>query len=333
VKRLGALVLAVVLVVAALWIRGRIGSGPGGGSESASRLTCASELAAACDRLGQEHGLEVTVEPAGETAAHLQSLAAGADPEFDVWLTVGPYDEVVTTALATARRDDVLGKPTPALGHSPLGFFVHQSRAGALEAHCGGSVAWACVLSAVGRQWGDIGGDPLWGPVKPHLEDPDRSAGLLALGNAAAALVGPEADDLDISENAAFLTSLDTLARTRVKPELDAGAALARMLAAGAAEIDFVVGLESSGHRFAQTLPDRARLLYPSPVAGAAVVALPRTNAGRGVDKLMERLREDAPEALGDLGWRAGAPPAASAQARVGVGGLLRLRSLWNEAR
>lgn len=333
-KRLGALVLAVLVVMAAMWIRDRRDSGPGDTLGAGNRLTCSTELARACEALVAEHDdLALTVEAAGATETRLAGLGPGADPGFDAWLVAGPYDKVARTTLTAASRADLLGAASAPLAHSRLGFWVHASRSTALEAHCGGAVSWACLLSAAGRQWDELGGEGLWGPLKPHIADPSESQGLLALGAATVAVAGAEADGLAVEESAELGAGLTALARSRAKPTVPSGAALSRMLAVGPAEVDVVIALEAEGSRFGANATSRARLIYPAPEAGSAVVALPRAGSGKGVEDLMELLDEKAGEVLARHGWASGGPPAATSGGTPPVGALLAVRRLWGEIR
>lgn len=331
-KRFGALLLSVGLVAGALWLRGRLENPRGEGeSGDASRITCATEVYRACEALAGEHSeLEITAEDAGDTTSRLASLSPGADPGFDVWLTTTPFSAIAGESVGAAGTASPLGTSSGPLGHARLGFWVHQSRAAALEAHCG-QVGWSCLLAAAPKRWEAIGGDPAWGPLKPHIDEPSGSGGLLALGNAAAVLVGADADALAIEENAAFVGAITGLARARVKKGLESGAALNRMLAGGPAEIDIVIALESEGARFGDAATSKARLIYPSPVAASVAYALPRAGGGKGLENLMELIEKDAPKTLQSTGWRPGAGP--DAEGFPTLGGLLSIKRIWEELR
>ncbi|OWY63394.1 hypothetical protein B7486_53375, partial [cyanobacterium TDX16] len=73
-RRVGAVLLAVVMIVGALLVRDLVIEGDEGGSGSSSasgplRLVCATEVRAACEQLAdQEDDVEVTVAAAGTTA-------------------------------------------------------------------------------------------------------------------------------------------------------------------------------------------------------------------------------------------------------------------------
>ncbi|MBW3536489.1 MAG: hypothetical protein KY395_01790 [Actinobacteria bacterium] len=331
-KRLGSLILAVVLVLGALWIRGRTGGGllvAGGGLDG--RLTCSTELRRACEALSEDHPrLRVKVEPAGVTA---EAIAArrGAAPDFDVWLTLQPYGGVARELLGATTDRPVLGTASGALAHSRIGMYVHESRAQTLSTHCQGQMAWGCVLGAIsgGQTWDNIGGEETWGPIKPHIDDPAEASALLALGGAAVGLIGENPDGLTIRENADFATALSSLKRARTRSELPASAALARMLAVGPSEIDIVVALTAERDRFGDAA-SKARLLYPAPVVSAQVVAVPRRNAEVARDLMDALLASRFRETLESTGWDVGSP-ATGTQNSPSVGAHITLRDMWRE--
>ncbi len=280
-KRLGALVLSVVLVIAALWIRGRLdGKSDGGGQAAQNRITCATEVYRACELLVQEDpDLRITTEDAGDTTARLATLGPGEDPGFDVWLTTTPFADLARETTGSSGSSNPLGTSSPPLGHARLGFWVDQSRAATLESHCGGQVGWACLLSAVPNRWEAIGGDPAWGPLKPHIDEPSGSAGLLALGNAATVLAEPGADSLAIEENSAYIGAITGLARARVKETLGVG---------GGSQPDAGRGPGGGGHRRGPRIrgsPLRRRRDHPStphlPFAGGRCRGLRRAPSRR----------------------------------------------------
>ena len=334
-KRLGALVAAVLLVVIALWVRGRLG-GDGielGGGEATGTIVCPTELARACEALRQEHpGLAVRIEAAGATAAALGAAAPGAI-DFDVWLVPQPYAAVAAELLKAATGPARLGSPSKPLAHSRLAFFVHESRTAAFNAHCGPSAGWGCLLAAVSADsWQSIGGQPTWGTVKPHLADPMETSGLLALGGAAAGVLEPPIDGAAIRDNLQFAGALDSLKRARVLADQPSHGALQRMLAAGPSVADVVVALAAERDRFGASAASKATLLYPAPVVSAEVVALPRRGSDQAED-LMDLVTGDAGrEALTSTGWNAGPAPAAQKNS-PSVGSHIVLRQIWEEIR
>jgi len=332
-KRAGALVAAVLLVLIAVWIRGRLG-GDGvklGGGDPTGTVVCATELARACESLRVEHPeVEIRIEAAGATA---QALAGGTAGDFDVWLVPQPYAAVAAELLKTATGPPPLGSASKPIAHSRLAFFVHESRAAAFNAHCGNGPAWGCLLSAVSADsWQSIGGQPTWGRVKPHLADPLETSGLLALGGAAAGVLEAPVDGPTIRDNAQFAGALDSLKRARVLADQPSAGALQRMLAAGPSVADVVVALAAERDRFGDSAASKATLLYPAPVVTAEVVAIPRRGSESASD-LVELLTGDAGrEALTSTGWSPGAAPAAQRNS-PSVGSHIVLRQIWEEIR
>lgn len=332
-KRFGALVAAVLLVVVALWVRGRLG-GDGielGRGEPTGTVVCATEVARACEALVAEHPeVAIRLESAGATT---QALASGEADDFEVWLVPQPYAAVAAELLKAATGPAPLGAASKPIAHSRLAFYVHASRATAFSQHCGPSVGWPCLLDAVSRgSWQAIGGQPTWGNVKPFVADPLEGAGLLALGGAAAGGIEPPIDGAAIRDNAAFGGALNSLKRARVLTDQPAAGALQRMLAAGPSVADVVVALEAERSRFGSAAASKATLLYPAPVISAEVVAVPRRGS-EDADELMDLLTGEAGrEALTSTGWKSGAASAANRNS-PSVGSHIVLRQIWEEIR
>ena len=332
-KRVGALVAAVLLVVIALWVRGRMG-GDGielGGDEATGTITCATELARACEAIQTaEPGLSIKIEAAGATA---QALASGTAPDFDAWLVPQPYAAAANELLKGSTGPSPLGASSKPIAHSRLGFYVHTSRADVLTKHCGGTVAWGCLLDAVTKgSWQAIGGDATWGPLKPHLAEPAEVTGLLALGGAAAAVIEPPVDSAAIQDNVDFAGALSSLKRARTLQERPAAAALTQMLATGPSVTDVVVALGAERERFPAAAASKATLLYPAPVVSAEVVAVPRRGSEKAADLVALLEGDEGRKALTSTGWEAGAAPAARKNS-PSPGAHVVLRNIWEETR
>lgn len=330
-KRVGALVAAVLLVVVALWVRGRLGGGVEiGGGEPTGTIVCATEVARACEALVEEYPeLAIRIEAAGATA----QAPSGPAGDFDVWLVPQPYAAVATELLKAATGPAPFGAASKPIAHSRLAFFVHESRATVFNQHCGSTAGWACLLDAVSRDsWASIGGQPTWGKVKPFLADPLEASGLLALGGAAAGAIEPPIDAPTIRDDVQFAGALNTLKRARVLTEQPSAGALQRMLAAGPSVADVVVALEAERDRFGAAAAAKATLLYPAPVVSAEIVAVPRRGSESAED-LMKLLTGDAgKEALTSTGWKPGAAAAANKNS-PSVGSHIVLRQIWEEIR
>lgn len=334
-KRVGALVAAVLLVVVALWVRGRLG-GEGvrlGAGDPTGTVVCATEVARACEALREDHPeIAIRIEAAGATAQALTASTPGA-VDFDVWLVAQPYAAVAGELFKAATGPAPLGTPSQPIAHSRLAFFVHQSRAAAFNGHCGNSPSWGCLLSAVSADsWQAIGGDPTWGTVKPYITDPLETSGLVALGGAAAGAIEPPIDGPTIRDNAQFAGALHSLKRARVLTDQSTSGALQRMLAAGPSVADVVVALAAERDRFGSAAASKAILLYPAPVVSAEVVAVPRRGS-ENAESLVELLTGDAgKEALTSTGWESAPAPAARKNS-PSVGSHIVLRQIWEEIR
>lgn len=332
-KRLGALVAAVLLVLAAVWVRGRLGDGGITlGRDLAGKLTCSTELVAACVRFQESNpGIKMTLEPAGKTAERL--MAEGTDdPGFDAWLAAEPYATILASTRSQANRPRILSDPGDVLAHSRVAFYIHNTRAEALKAHCGGTIGWECVMSAsAAASWGDIGGEPTWGPFKPFIGTPVDAGPLVGLGGAATAVLGPKPDALAVRDEGfvSRLTSLAGADRTDVNDSLNA---LTRMLTAGPAFTDLVATIEVHGAQHAESglLSQRVVVVWPEPVVTTEVVALGRQGSEAG-ERLVEALRGgDFKGLLKDTGWREGPTPSSDSNL-PSTAALITLRQLWDE--
>jgi hypothetical protein len=145
--RLLAAVLAIALVGGAFYLRGRNddGGGGGGGSGSGSGdetfdVVCVPELEAVCERLDGD-GLDVKVEPAGETADRLATEAA----DFDAWITIDPWPQMVQVVRDQDQRPAVFVDPVP-LASSDLVLLLAD------DDQLSGACGWDCAVDASGEQ-------------------------------------------------------------------------------------------------------------------------------------------------------------------------------------
>jgi hypothetical protein len=191
-RRLVALAVAVIMVVAALVIRSRIddSSDPGGDASGSGAgpvsLVCASELEPACTAiLKADSDVRVTIEPAGVTASRLEG--AGAVTGIDGWLVEAPWPEIVDEARGRNSLPPLFEPIPPVLARSPLVMAMWNDRLAAIVGSCAdGALTWKCVGDVAGKQWSTISGDDSWGIVKPGFADPlTDGVGALVLGQAA----------------------------------------------------------------------------------------------------------------------------------------------------
>jgi len=340
-SRVLALLVSVALVVGALVVTeqiplGGVGGG-GGGSGGALALTCATELRAACDALAQDE-VDVTVEPAGRTAA---ALAGPVSDRPGLWLVPAPWPEVAALQQGSgAGADPEVSAP---LARSPLVLAVREDRGAILDAACGAQLDWDCLGSVAGEPWREIGGD-FSGSVRPGHLDPTVSAtGLLVLGQAATSFadrVDLGLADLDRDDFFDWFAQLEGAV-----PDFDpsSGSQLEEMILRGTASFDVVGTTEAEAARLlgrAANRPDLPVVRYADPVASADVV-LAAYPGSAGLDRALDRIGATVREALGDSGWRvdgrppgqgvANPPPLPDTAGLPSAGFLVALAARWEE--
>lgn len=144
-KRVGALLGAVVMVVAALAVRGTFGGsgddGDSGRNASTEDIVCATGLDAGCAAVG------ATTADAGDTADRL--LSPDGDLEA-AWIVPAAWAELVIAERARLGLDaafEIDGEP---LASSPVVLAIWSDRAGQLADLCGRAVDWACLADQEG---------------------------------------------------------------------------------------------------------------------------------------------------------------------------------------
>jgi len=336
VKAVAALAAAVGLIVAAILIRDALDDdGDSAGGTSAGRGTavvCATELADACAEL--EDDVNVRVEAASVTAERLATAADADEAAVDVWLAPAPLADVVVDARERAGAPDLVGEPSAVIGRSPVVLVLWNDRAVALEAGaCGGPVEWRCLGDAADRPWDTVGGESAWGRVNVGLTDPHAGNGLVVLGGAASGYFGSAdyaANDLD-GEFSGWLGALAAQA------DRTAADVVNEMLTRGPGQFSAVGALEADALDAADR--DDVRVIYPSPVATADLVAIPIGGAEGAAGDIAGN--DDLRRVLSEGGWRVDGEPLAAgvdggldlqADDSLPGGGVLgALLARWNE--
>ena len=321
-RRLGAALVAVLMVVVALLVRNHLIEGDGGGGGRGVRLLCATELEAACTDFADHSGVSVTVEQAGTTAQSLVSLPDSkvGDPGFDAWLAPAPWQQMVDLQRRVKGLRPIFATPSDPIARSPLVLVVRSDRAPVLQGapECGGTIDWKCVGAVAGRPWSSLpGGQAVWGAVKPGHGDPTTNAtGLLVLSQATSEYLGnPEYSRSDLQDNDQYLDWLTGLERAVPKLPPSAAGPFSEMLQQLPAAAYDVVGTTEAeaGPAIAGAAPDRRSqltLLYPDPVVTADVVS---AAVASGQDRdAAEGLagNDDLAAALARAGWRVPGQPA-----------------------
>ncbi|MDQ1519530.1 MAG: hypothetical protein QOI55_603 [Actinomycetota bacterium] len=354
-KRTAALLVAIVLIGVSIVVRSRVLDDNNAGatpSSATQRLTCVTELAAACDAIARTSNghVRVTVEPAGTTADRLVNAVDATQAVSDGWLTVAPWPDIVAQRRAQANRSPLLGPTSSRLARSPLAIAIRNDRFRALKTACPKGVDWTCLGNQAGKPWGQLGGKVEWGVVRPAHPEPIKSAtGLLVLGQAVGAFVATKDVPVeqvsrgDWQNNAAFAGWFQNL-ETNVPAEVFVSAdpfAQWRQLggitaaAVGGLEAEIGPGLQESG-----ALRNEATVIYPAPVASADVVFAPLGPRGNDLMKIVSS--RDAGVALARAGWRVeGQPRAAGIRATAlptsnglpPAGTLIALQGEWQLVR
>ncbi len=326
-RRILALVVAVVLVVTAIFVRRALtdddAEGPGERSATETTAVCATVLATACREAGFA---EVTSEDPGTTA---DRLARGEPLGADLWVAPEPWPEMVPVLADQANRAPVEAPVTEAVASTRLAIVGWADRVQVVEQTCGGTAGWRCLGDLAGRSWVDAGGQAAWGDVTVGVDPADTTSGLLTVAAAtrgwfAAAdppVVDVATNDLDADD--AYDDWLSGLARSSTIRSPGSGTALDRFVRTPAGA-SMVTALEADAKRVLSTAArnERFRLVVPEPVATTSVVVW-----GEGGSGVVDRLRS----ALEDRAWRDPVAQGATGLPRPGV--MVQLRDRWNPPR
>jgi hypothetical protein len=275
-----ALVAACIggIVLLTGWLIGR--GGDDGGDAGTSEATLAGDLPALACPTALDDVCRELADAVGTTAV---GFSTGGEPPVEA-VIIAPAGDLPESAI-----------PGEVVGRSPIVIVVWRERALVLGASCSTAVDTACLATAFGRGWGELGGDDGWGSFKLGLADPSRSEAALAAWSLLASGGVPEglADSLRLraGDDGGLLLEMAQFGDSR------ADAAVATEVAV-AAQLDNVLG---RGGRF--------EVYYPDPGPWVDFVA---SGEGRDADRLMARLLEsDVQEIVAAAGLRpaAGAAP------------------------
>ncbi len=303
-RRLSAVIVAVAMIVGAYYLRHRVidkpstsaaGSTPGGGTAGTTvkpRLVCISELATACNTVGTQLGLAVSVEAAGTTLTMLSGLDTDSGPVF--WLTIDPWPDLVDNTRSRTNRTSLAGGRVT-VASTPVVIAGPSSRLKVLTDHCP-ALEWSCIGDSVGKPWGDIGGQPSWQDVSLRHPSPVGSAGGLAVF--ASALASKATTNALSTENTQAISSWANVLESTNK-------------AAGVNDrpIDPVV----IGQRFdlvaalASDVPASVATFQPATAVSANAVLVTYGGASGGAEGTAALAPALATE-MGKVGWTTGPP-------------------------
>lgn len=353
-KRLAALLGAVLLIAVAVVIRDQLddrdsGATSSGPDERSAEMTlvCVEELAEVCEELQRQNGeLSVRIENAGATLDALG--AADADPAgegVDGWLTFSPLPEMVDEQRQREVRQSTLGDRTGALARSPMVIAIWNDRRDVLARQCG-EINWRCIGDVAGRPWIDVGGDERWGAVEPSHPQPVATAeGLLAMTGAVNSWFGNTGYALQDLRAGDFPAWFERLERAVPEFPRPPRTPLDSMLEIGPATFDLTGTTEAAAAPtiLGSRVSGQLAIIYPSPVVVAEVVlvSISGADAGGRVRELLES--DEAAEAFSRHGWRVDDRPLADGLSTTFVlpdgtglprpGVLEALRLLWADLR
>jgi hypothetical protein len=348
VRRLGAAVIAVLMVVLALWIRGRIDDDDGGGGSgdgSALRLGCASELADVCSDLSSDLGDINVVSGGAEGTVMALSDPTDTSVDIDAWLVPSPWPQIADIERRGNGLDPLFDDSLPTIARSPLVMVARADRNGVLATtpECGGEVSWKCAGDLAGRPWDSIGGQSQWGSVRPAHPDPGSAVGRLVLSQATSSFLDTtdySRADLEGDEYVDWLTNLENAIRT-----FPSGSPTLEMLQQPTFDLVGTTEAEA-GPTLARAARDRREqftLLYPDPMVTADVVLAPLPGGDRDAVRELAASPE-LEQALARHGWRVpGEPSARGVRTNVRLpdgnglpadaGALIALDEAWRNSR
>ena len=280
IAKLLAVIAALAMIGVALLVRSRIadddeGAGGDGDPREAFTVMCITELEEICRTLEPE-GIEVEVEDAGTTADDL----ADGDADFDAWVTIDPWPDMVDIARQQNQQTDLFGRPT-AVASSDLVLLL----AGETEADCG----WECVVEASGEQQ-EIG-----------IPSDDSGFGVQVVGEAFSSHMGTtDFSRLDIQDESQWLGQLLDFEPATDAERKMATQGTAAYIAAGTTEQRANTVLGTPGG-------DRKNLHLGTPeVPARADVVVASIQGSGSADRLNGLFTgQTAREAFSDEGWTA----------------------------
>lgn len=277
-KRFLAILGAVVMILVAVLIRGAMDDDSpfdrSGGKDRPSaakpKLLCATELTDVCKAIEDAGIATVSVADSGTT---IDLLAKERTANFDLWLTAGPWDQILADNLSFSKKSPstpLLGTPGPIVARSPvIAVTLEQSATQRATAACPDGIALSCASS-----------DPT---LKVGVASPRRGDGLAVLSQAVANRMaavaksesrpysGFDTNDLQSDDLRSWIPDLaDTSTKARLGKNTPLYVALTKK-----AVFQLVGALEAEA---SDLLGDRQgpKVTYPQPIVTADVRLIPR---------------------------------------------------------
>lgn len=263
-KRLGAVVVAAGLIVAAVLVRNEVIEGDDSGTpdaDAATTLVCPTEFRTLCEAVAAEHpDLTLRVEPAATTS---EAWARAERAPREVWLTVAPLPDIVTAERSRARLAP-FDLTTETLGSSQLVVAVPNAKAQALTVACGDPLGWRCIGDTAGTQWSDLDG-PAGSAVRPAFAPLDSAVGQLGVTQAVVGYFGNAPVD---PGDPGLIPWARRLARAVSAGALSGGTPIATVQVRDSA-LDVAVGFDAE---IANARRDRLTVLYAAPMVRVDLV-------------------------------------------------------------
>ena len=316
-KRLGALVLAVLMVAAAFAARGALGGDDGEEATErdesrAAGIVCARDLAAVCAAAG------VTLAGEPEAGATADALIAADDPSElggEAWLVTSAWAAVVADERARNRDEPLFEVSGAPLASSPVVLALWADRAPQLAARCGlaadAAPGWRCLAEQAGTALD--GGDR----VSAGMPDVDTATGLAVAGAQAVDLLGRTdfgSNDFD----GTFRSLADRLAGGQL------GDPLQVMRSRGPGQVTAAGTVVAEAANLASSFGSIRPTVAEPAVRADVVLVVP---AGAEVS---DADRTSLAEALLAAGWD---PPSSDPDGLPSGGVLAAIRTLWTQNR
>jgi hypothetical protein len=182
-RRIGALLGAVVMVAAAFVVRDTVVDDDqtvGAGGDPQPGLACPVELEDLCR---SERGA-VTVEPAGTTADRLVEATSTDALGAEAWIVPAAWARLVVAERARLDREPLFEIDDDVIASSPVVLAAWTDQAQELASVCGAdAVGWTCIAEQAGQQ-------VLGTRVQPGSPPVDSATGLVVAAAQAGALLG-----------------------------------------------------------------------------------------------------------------------------------------------
>jgi hypothetical protein len=269
-KRLGAVTLAVILILGAWIVRDRViedngSSGDGDTPRAAQEIVCVEDLRDACLALADAHeDLDIEIESAEQTLDDLVALEEAS--EAAIWITMAPLPAMLAD-LRSVGNAPGLETEQLQVASSPIALVAAPERIDVLTLHCGGTLRWDCLGDVAGDEWSEIGGDERWETVRPAFSPIDSAIGLLGVADATVGYFGSRTivtDDVDFTR---WASNVAEAVLSSSRPPDSAIATIQRRASA----LDIAVGAAAE---LSDSTLDRFTRQYADPMIRADVVVL-----------------------------------------------------------